>query len=45
MSNQVNDKDEGLNLVMSAGTDWKRMRTIINPTFSSSKLKEVNEIL
>ena len=39
---QYSDNESGLNLSMSSKARWKRMRNILNPTFSPAKLKEVN---
>lgn len=35
------DDDPHLDLFQSSRARWKRMRTIMNPTFSSAKLREV----
>lgn len=36
------DNSSLINLFDATGTRWKSMRTIMNPTFSSVKLKEVS---
>ena len=38
---QFTDNGENLDLAMSSRDNWKRMRSIMNPTFSSVKLKQV----
>ena len=42
---QSSDTSPQLNLVLSTKNRWKRMRNIINPTFSPSKLKELVPLL
>lgn len=37
-----NDDHPSLNLINSTGLRWKRMRNIMNPTFSSAKLRELS---
>lgn len=39
----VSAKEHPTHLVDSNKTQWKRMRTVINPTFTPAKLKEVNK--
>jgi cytochrome P450 len=39
------DEDPKMDLFLSTNKRWKRMRNIINPTFSPAKLKEVYRIL
>nr|UOU03266.1 cytochrome P450 3045C6-2 [Brachionus rubens] len=39
------EDDPGTHLVQSTNGRWKRMRMIINPTFSSSKLRELSPLL
>ena len=41
---QTSDTDANLALFSSARNRWKRMRNIMNPTFSNVKLKEVFKI-
>ena len=41
---QFSDSYSNLNLVMSAKARWKRMRNVLNPTFSPAKLKEVLDL-
>ena len=36
------DNEPLSDLFMATRSRWKRMRTIMNPTFSSAKLKEVS---
>lgn len=36
------DNDPSLDLFTSGGERWKRFRTIMNPTFTSTKVKEVS---
>ena len=31
-------------LINASKSEWKRMRVIMNPTFSSSKMREVSQI-
>lgn len=38
---QITDDSSKLNLVFVSKNRWKRLRSIINPTFSPAKLKEV----
>ena len=38
---QVSDDDPKSSLFQSTRGKWKRMRNIINPTFSTAKLKEL----
>jgi len=38
---QYNDNNEQVNVGTANKSVWKRHRTILNPTFSSSKLKEL----
>nr|QVK45587.1 cytochrome P450 [Brachionus paranguensis] len=37
-----NDDHPSLNLINSTGVRWKRMRNIMNPTFSSAKIRELS---
>jgi len=39
------DSWDGAHLLSAAGMTWKRMRNIMNPTFSSLKLRELNPLL
>lgn len=39
----VTQKEHSTHLVDSNKTQWKRMRTVINPTFTPAKLREVNQ--
>ena len=41
---QYSDNVSNLNLAMSSKSRWKRMRNVLNPTFSTTKLKEVSNI-
>lgn len=34
-----------INLIVAAGSRWKRMRNIMNPTFSTAKLRDVTPLL
>ena len=36
-----NDNHSSVNLINSTGLRWKRMRNIMNPTFSSAKLRDL----
>ena len=36
---QISDYDKDVDLVTSAKERWKRFRTIMNPTFTSTKVK------
>lgn len=38
----MTDNDNTSQLLNSSKGNWKRMRMVINPTFTPSKLKEVN---
>lgn len=42
---QFSDKDDDQNLVDASRSKWKRQRTIINTTFTPSKLKEMVPII
>ncbi len=37
----VGDESKNLSLITATKLRWKQMRTIMNPTFSSHKLREV----
>jgi hypothetical protein len=39
---QYSDDNPQVNVAFAAKNRWKRMRNIINPTFTPAKLKEVN---
>lgn len=39
------ENDPGSHLFQSSKSRWKRMRTIMNPTFSSAKLRELGPLL
>jgi cytochrome P450 len=38
---QYSDETPNLSLLIASKANWKRMRNILNPTFSPAKLKEV----
>lgn len=38
----LDEDDPRCSLIVAAGSRWKRMRNIMNPTFSSAKLREVS---
>lgn len=42
---QFSDNSSKMDLFLSSNKRWKRMRNIINPTFSPSKLKELIPIM
>ena len=42
---QFSDDSPSTNLFFSTGTRWRRMRNIINPTFSTAKLRELLPIM
>ena len=37
----MDEDDPRCSLIVAAGSRWKRMRNIMNPTFSTAKLREV----
>ena len=42
---EIPEKRDGKSVFVATGMEWKRMRNVMNPTFSSSKMREVNYLI
>ena len=38
------DSNDVIDMFLARGERWKRLRTIVNPTFSNAKMKQVRHI-
>jgi len=45
LSIQYSDDEAGLTIVQASKSRWKRMLNVLNPTFSTAKLKDVYSLL